>query len=466
MAISFVNKSAFASGTTALSVGAVASVVAGDLLLLFVESANQPVAAPSGWTQVTNSPIATGTANAAGGVALQIFYQFATGADTTTSVADSGDHTTAIKIAYRGVDQTTPFAATPVSGTKATASTTTTFPAITTATANALVVLATGLDLDAASTATTGTITNANLTSITERHDQTVTSGFGGGLVIADGFKATAGSTGTSTATVTSTVQVYLTLALKPLAARTGTLAVTETGIDTFASSGEVIVEGPLAVSETSSDTFAATGVLAAGANTGTMSVTETGADTASASGKVLIKGSLAKAETGVDTATASGKVFIKGSLSSTETGIDTISSSGKVFIKGSWSSTESGTDTFSATGFQSLLGITGSMSVSEAGDDTAFADGKVLIKGSFSIIETDTDVFAGNGSESIFGTLNATETSDIITASGSVTYSTITGVMAAVESGGQTGFGVNAVMKYYTGSQWVILYKDPTVYQ
>lgn len=96
MAITFVNKSAFASGTAALTVGAVASTQADDLILLFVESANQAITAPSGYTEVTGSPVSTGTANAAGGVRLGVFYAWATGADTTTSVADTGDHTTAI----------------------------------------------------------------------------------------------------------------------------------------------------------------------------------------------------------------------------------------------------------------------------------------------------------------------------------------------------------------------------------
>lgn len=218
MAISYVNKSAFASGTGALSVGAVSGVVADDLILLFVESANQNITTPSGFTQVTNSPVSTGTAAAAGGVRLAVFYRFATGADGTTSVADSGDHTTAIKMAFRGVNTTTPFDATPVSGVKTPASTTATFPGITTATANAWIVHASGLDRDAASTTTVGTATNANLTGITERHDQTISSGVGGGLVVITGTKATAGATGNTTATVTSTIQVYLTLALREAA--------------------------------------------------------------------------------------------------------------------------------------------------------------------------------------------------------------------------------------------------------
>lgn len=221
MAISFVAKSAFASGTAGLTVGAVSGTASGDLILLFVESANEAVTTPSGYTIVTGAQVSAGTAAAAGGMLLNVLYKWATGSDTTTTVADTGNHTTAIKLAYRGVDSTTPFDATPTTGTKTTASTSSTYPAITTATENALVVYASALDLDAASTATTSAQANANLTSLTERHDQTVTSGAGGGIVITDGFKAAAGSSGTMSATVTSTRQVYITLALRPQGAVT-----------------------------------------------------------------------------------------------------------------------------------------------------------------------------------------------------------------------------------------------------
>lgn len=240
MAITFVNKSAFASGTAGLTVGAVASVVADDLILLFAESANENIATPSGYTQVTGSPVSTGTAASAGGVRLAVFYQWATGADTTTSVADSGNHTTAIKIAYRGVDKTTPFDATPVTGIKTPASTSSSFPGITTTTANALIVHASGLDLDAASTATTGAATNANLTGITERHDQTISGGVGGGLVIIEGTKATAGATGNTTATVTSTIQVYLTMALREFVDLTVTITGNSSRTDHTATTGGV----------------------------------------------------------------------------------------------------------------------------------------------------------------------------------------------------------------------------------
>lgn len=478
MAITYVNKSAFASGTAGLTVGAVANVVADDLILLFVESANQAITTPSGFTQVTSSPVSTGTAAAAGGVRLTVFYQWATGADTTTTVADSGDHTTAIKLAYRGVDLTTPFDATPTTAIKTPASTSSSFPGITTATANACIVHASALDLDSASTATTGTPTNANLTGLTERHDQTVTAGAGGGLVIIEGFKATAGATGNTTATVTSTIQVYLTMALReaPLPERTGDLAATETGSDTFSSNGDVFVKGSLAVTETGTDTFTASGTVRDPAITGTFAVSETGADTFSATAKLVVQGDSNLTETGQDTFSGSGDVIVQGTLAATETASDIFVATGGAEVAGILSVTETGDDTLSATGD---VFVVGSFSASEAGDDLFAGSGFVIIQGNLTASEAGLDTFeAVQGEIARQGNLAATEASDyfgLYVAPGYVedgyfdigvtgTLGRIGG-MAAVESGGGTAFGTNAVMKYYNGTAWITLLKDPTVY-
>lgn len=88
-----------------------------------------------------------------------------------------------------------------------------------------MIVLSCAQDMDVASTATSDTLVNANLTSITEQHDQTVTSGVGGGVVVNTGFKATAGSTGTSTSnSSTSVTHAYVTIALLPSDSFSGTM--------------------------------------------------------------------------------------------------------------------------------------------------------------------------------------------------------------------------------------------------
>lgn len=220
----YITKSAFASGTGALTVGALTSTQAGDIIILFVESANQTISTPTDYS-VLATQVGTGTAGAAGGVRIATFYRIlGDTADTSTTVADSGDHTTAIKMLFRDTALLDGSFYVTATSTQGTASTAMTFPAVTTGTDESLVVLAVALDTDAASTATVGAVTNANLANITERHDETVIAGAGGGLAVITGEKATAGSTGTSTATgSTSVTRAYHTISLSRIAAQTTT---------------------------------------------------------------------------------------------------------------------------------------------------------------------------------------------------------------------------------------------------
>ena len=78
-----------------------------------------------------------------------------------------------------------------------------------------------------------------------------------------------------------------------------GSLAATETGADSFASTGSVLVSGSLAATESDADTFAATGTVAAAGATGDLAATETGSDTFSATGDV--------SGTGTETPTTGG---------------------------------------------------------------------------------------------------------------------------------------------------------------
>jgi lipopolysaccharide export system protein LptA len=219
----YIGKSAFASGTGALTVAALTGTQAGDVIVLFAESANQTVSQPTGYQTLFSQP-GTGTAGAAGGVRLTAFYRIlADAADTSTTVADSGDHTTAIKILLRDTALVSggPFT---VSASATSASTSVVFPSLTTTLDESLIVLAAAVDTDAASTATVGAVTNANLTSITERHDESVIAGAGGGLVIVTAQQATAGVTGTSTATGSTSVTRHLaTIGVSRVAAQTTT---------------------------------------------------------------------------------------------------------------------------------------------------------------------------------------------------------------------------------------------------
>ena len=252
MAISFVNKGTWGGGIYTISPGLPASMQAGDFCLLFIESANQAISITNNgsitWTQVTNSPVSNGlTAAAALAVRLTVYYGWYNGGTTAPGIADSGNHTTAIIMAFRGVDPTTPFDATPVAlATETTARTELAPPGITTATDNAMVVYGIALDADAATSnpgAITGTPTNANLTNLTLQHAQTVSSGVGGGIGVITGFKTTAGSSGAITgATTPSSTHTYLTMALRPQATVNTTVTIpTESTITISEETGTIV---------------------------------------------------------------------------------------------------------------------------------------------------------------------------------------------------------------------------------
>jgi hypothetical protein len=110
---------------------------------------------------------------------------------------------------------------------------------------------------------------------------------------------------------------------------------------------------------------------------TGSLAATETGSDTFTSSGKVIVKGSLSASETGTDTLSATGKVIVQGSLSVVETGTDSFSASGKVIVQGSLQATEVGLDTAAFTGVVTSSSITGTMAANEEGLDIANFDGR-----------------------------------------------------------------------------------------
>lgn len=214
----FVAKGTFTSGIAALSVPVPTGMMNDDFMLLFVQTTNQSITDPTGWTRVpaTGGNDSTGTAAAAGGVRLMVYYKAVAGLEGTVSVSDSGDLQNAIIMAFRGVDVTDPFDVVPTSRVDSTATASMSWQTLTTTQDNVLIVMATGLDQDIAGTAQVGAITAAGLTNIVEQHDQTVTAGQGGGIHVATATRATAGAIGTMTATgAASTTHIYLTMPLK-----------------------------------------------------------------------------------------------------------------------------------------------------------------------------------------------------------------------------------------------------------
>jgi hypothetical protein len=190
----------------------------GDLGILVIETGGEgtTLTPPAGWTAVPGSPV-TSVATTAGSK-LQVWYKFAVSTtEANVATGDSGDHQIARIYTFRDVTQTGTFNAS-TTGTKTTASTTVTWPSITTTEDNTLVVfIATRPDDTNTNTNIFGSYTQANLdTTLIEAAEATTSAGHGGGFVVAYATKASAGATGTPTASMgaLSVTNAYLVFAL------------------------------------------------------------------------------------------------------------------------------------------------------------------------------------------------------------------------------------------------------------
>lgn len=178
-----------------------------DILVLFVESANEAVSAPTGWTQAANSPVSQTNADV---TRLSVFWRRGVGGDGNPTITDPGDHAGARIIAVSGcVTSGDPWEAT--AGAPDNASTTTAdIPTGTTSEKNGLVVVgvATGLP-GVANSAQHSAWTNAGLlqgpsgpAGMVERFDSRYTAGNGGSIGCATGQLLDAGAVGTTTSTM------------------------------------------------------------------------------------------------------------------------------------------------------------------------------------------------------------------------------------------------------------------------
>lgn len=210
-----------AAGTAVGGTGAVSPAwpahAIDDIALLFVESTGGQAATLSvaaGFAAVANSPQAVGAGTA--GTRLTVFWARATSAAMSApTVADPGNHVYAQILTYRGVANVgDPWDITG-GGTKPSASTVGNVPGVTTSLASTLIVQVISRDTDSNTVAFSSQV-NVNLEGLGERIDAGTTSGNGGGFAVWDGYKATAGATGTTTATVSDSINAYMTIALKP----------------------------------------------------------------------------------------------------------------------------------------------------------------------------------------------------------------------------------------------------------
>jgi hypothetical protein len=218
----FVAAGAVTSGTGTITPALPSGIATNDILLLFLETSNQAISISNSnggtWTAVTNSPQSTGTAASTTGARLTVFWSRYNGTQGAPTASDSGDHQLGRIIAVRGaVASGNPWNVT-AGGVEATADTSGSIAGATTTVANTLVVAAIATALpDSSTTSNFSSWTNSNLASVTERTDNTVTAGNGGGLGITTGGKAAAGAYGNTAVTcASSSYKAMMSIAIRP----------------------------------------------------------------------------------------------------------------------------------------------------------------------------------------------------------------------------------------------------------
>lgn len=208
-----VGSQAASTGSTTASSGS--GIQRDDVLLLFVETADENLTTPSTWSPVSGSPVSVG-----GQTRLYVFERTATGTGThTASLADPGDHVIGVIVAFRGVGTTGRIHVTQTdSGTEVGAGQTFNMAGPTTTEDDCLIVGAVTHSVDAAG-ASFSSLTNANLANLAERFDNGSTVGNGGGILVWTGELASQGAVGDTTVvnSRTSPSWASLVLALKPL---------------------------------------------------------------------------------------------------------------------------------------------------------------------------------------------------------------------------------------------------------
>jgi hypothetical protein len=185
-----------------------------DILILFVTTAAQAVTTPAGWTLITSATIGTAAA-VTGAVALYAYWQrYASG--VSQAVADSGSYTTGAIFGFRYASKESGVINVSANDPR-TASASAVLPSVTTTVRDCVVIMGIGTDQDIATPQFSGSPTNANLGQLTLLMNESSINGVGGGLVVIDGEKMTAGATGTTTGTLlNSQVTANITIAIAP----------------------------------------------------------------------------------------------------------------------------------------------------------------------------------------------------------------------------------------------------------
>lgn len=213
----FVAAGTSSSAATAVTPGIPSGTLQNDILVMFIETADQAITVSGGtetWTEVTGSPVSI-----AGTTRLTVFWARASQDAPTAAVSsDSGDHQNGRMIGIRGCITTGDPWDVIATGTEAVSDTSAAITGLTTTVNDCLVVNLMAVDLpDANSVSNFSGQSNSDLANLAERTDNSSNQGNGGGMGSWTGEKATAGSVGTTAVTLANAAQkCFMTIALKP----------------------------------------------------------------------------------------------------------------------------------------------------------------------------------------------------------------------------------------------------------
>lgn len=189
-----------------------------DLGVLLVETSNETVTAPSGWSEIVNSPQGFGIFGVdTTATRLTGYWKYATSTtEADVVVADTGDHQMGNMLVFRGTDPTYPFDTTAGDFTLV-SSTAVNVPAVSTTTDNCLVVFAATEGVDNSVTRFNPWSPNAVMSNFTGLINIATAVAAGGGMSVAAGGLASAGTSSAATTTlITTSLQGRLTFALRP----------------------------------------------------------------------------------------------------------------------------------------------------------------------------------------------------------------------------------------------------------
>lgn len=174
-----------------------------DILVLVIQTSNQSVAAPAGYTQL-GPQNGIGVAVTALASRHCVFWKRDGGAESAPTIPDSGDHTYGFMFAIRGCPTTNDPFTFGGNGVKFATSTAGSGSASVTVVDNTLVIDLFCGNADNAS-AEGSSLANTDLSSVTEQFDDGTTDGTGGFLYMSSGVKAVAGPVKATTVTWANT---------------------------------------------------------------------------------------------------------------------------------------------------------------------------------------------------------------------------------------------------------------------